>query len=417
MLTDPAATARVHETTAQRVLEKNVLTATVFPVMDSHVHSEVNALQLVVGIVPLTATVHPVRIVPIVQDMQIAVSAASVLRMVTAPSAVNVLPMATVLIGENVPVTVIVMLHLVENAHATVIVMLLLAAIAHVMETATELHVESVPHMAIVMVPLVGIVLTAQQVTVPHMATVVTGMRVQNAEDSVVAALAEHRVVSVPAEIGVASPLSVTALVVQNVPSVLLTVIVRSAEIVLPMVIVVHGPNVQNVLPTVIVRNEEIVLLTETATEHLEVIVPAIVIVVLVQTVGESVLPMATVDLARNALSVLPTVIAHNVENDPLMVTEVHAQIVGVNVLPMATVQSDHASEIAVDVPTVLVLHAPGVVILVVVMTALLVGKSQNLPKSSAWRANFVWFALTTMIPGLMTMSPVMSWTRLPATN
>lgn len=403
MLTDPAATARVHETTAQRVLEKNVLTATVFPVMDSHVHSEVNALQLVGGIVPLTVTVHPVLIVPIVQDMQIAVSAASVLRMVTAPSAVNVLPMATVLKGENVPVTVIVMLHLVENAH--------------VMETATELHVESVPHMAIVMVPLVGIVLTAQQVTVQHMATVETGMRVQNAEDSVVVALAEHRVVSVPAEIGVASPLSVTAMVVQNVPSVLLTVIVLSAETDLPTVIVVHDPNVQNDLLTVIVRNEEIVLLTETAMEHLEVIVPALEIVGLVQIVGESALHMVIVVPVRNALSVQAMEIVRNVEIVPLMVTEVHAQIAGVIVLLMVSVQSAHVSEIAVAVPTVPVLHAPVAVILVVVMTALPVGKSQNLPKSSAWRANYVWFALTTMTPGLMTMSPEMSSTRLPATN
>jgi hypothetical protein len=96
-------------------------------------------------------------------------------------------------------------------------VILLLAAIAHVMETATELHVESVPHMAIVMVPLVGIVLTAQQVTVQHMATVETGMRVQNAEDSAVVALTELRVVNVQAEIVVESPLLVTVMVVQNV--------------------------------------------------------------------------------------------------------------------------------------------------------------------------------------------------------
>ena len=42
VLTDPAVTARVPATTAQRVLEKNVPTAMAFPVMDSHVRNAVN---------------------------------------------------------------------------------------------------------------------------------------------------------------------------------------------------------------------------------------------------------------------------------------------------------------------------------------------------------------------------------------
>jgi hypothetical protein len=146
--------------------------------------------------------------------------------------------------------------------------------------------------------------------------------------------------------------------------------------------------------------------------EHLVETVPATVTVVHVLTVAGIAPLTATVDLVRSVPSVPTMEIVHNEENDPHMVTEVHAQIEEMIVLPMEIVLSVHASEIAVDVPTVLVLRA-----LVVVMTALLVGKSQNSPKSSAWRANFVWFALTTMIRGLMTMSPEMSSTRLPATN
>ena len=46
MLTDPAATARVHEATAQRVLEKNVLTVMAFPVTVSHVLSVENVQRV-----------------------------------------------------------------------------------------------------------------------------------------------------------------------------------------------------------------------------------------------------------------------------------------------------------------------------------------------------------------------------------
>jgi hypothetical protein len=311
-----------------------------------------------------------------------------------------VLNAASVLTGESVPVTVTVTVHLAETAP--------------VMETVTVRHVVNVPPTATAMARREEIVHTAPQGTALRMATVETGMRVQNAEDSVVVALAEHRVVNVQAEIVVASPLLVTVMVVQNVPSVLLTVTVHNAGIDLPMVIVDHVLNVQSVLPLVIVHSAEIVPLMATATVRHAVSVPVMVIVGLVQTVGETVLHTGIVVPVRNVPSVLVLEIVHNVENAPRMVTKVHVLSVEEIVLPMEIVLSAHVSEIAAVVLIVLVLRAPVAVILVVVMTVLLVGKSQNLPKSSAWRANFVWFALTTMTPGLMTMSPVMNSTRLP---
>lgn len=415
VLTDPAVTVRVHETTAQRVLEKNVPTVMAFPVTLSHVHNVENVQRLAEGIVPPTVTVLHDLIVLTAQAMQIEVNEENDLPMEIVHNVENALHTGTVRSAESVPLMVIVQTG--ENALAMETAMVRHVEIAYAMETAMVRHVVNVLSTAAVMAHLEVIVPTVPLVTVPHMATVETGMRVQNAEVSVVVAQAEPLAANDQVEIVEGSLLLVTAVHVQNVLIVQHTVIVLNVEIVLPMVIAFRVLNVQNVLPTGIVHNAETVLLTETATEHLEAIVPAMVIVGPVQTVGESALHMVIVGLVRNALSVLPTVIVRNVEIVPHMVTEVHAQIAGVIVLLMVSVQSDHVLEIAVDARTVLVLHALGVVILVVVMTALLVGKSQNLPKSSAWRENFEWFARTTMTPGLMTMSQVMNSTRLPATN
>jgi hypothetical protein len=93
------------------------------------------------------------------------------------------------------------------------------------------------------------------------------------------------------------------------------------------------------------------------------------------------------------------------------METVAHVQTAVVIVPPTVSVQNALASEIVVVVQTAPVLLALAVV------TSVLAGKSQNLLKNSAWHANFVWFAPTTMIRGLMMMSLVMSSTRLHATN
>ena len=106
MLTDPAAKARVLETTALRVLEKNDPTAMEFPVMDNHVVSAtldhllvvVNDLHMVTG--------HHDLIAQIAQDMQTVVSETNVLPMVIVPSGEIVLHTANAV---NVPDMAIVM--------------------------------------------------------------------------------------------------------------------------------------------------------------------------------------------------------------------------------------------------------------------------------------------------------------------
>ena len=175
VLTDPAVKARVLETTALRVLEKNVPTVMAFPVTVSHVHNVENVLLQDVVNVPPTVIVPHVPTALIVQDMQ------------TGASEVNVLPMEIV--------------HTVENDLVTVIETQLPVETVHVTETEMVLHEVNVLLTATVMVPLVEIVHTALQVIAPHMATVVTAMRVQNAVDLVVAVPTEHLEESVQAEI------------------------------------------------------------------------------------------------------------------------------------------------------------------------------------------------------------------------
>ena len=410
MLTDPAVMARVHETIAQRVLAKNVLTATVFPVMDNHVHSEENDQLLVVEIAPLTVTVHRAQIVRIVQDMQIVVSVESALRMVTVhsvesvrrmvivPSVLNVLPTATVLTGENVPVTVIVM-----EPH-----------VGKDLDTETVIvHLEeSVLPMETAMAHLVEIVHIVPQGTVPPMVIVGTAMHVQNAAVLVGVAPAVLLVENVQAEIAQESHHLENEMVVQNVPSVHPTVTVHSVESALLMEIVVHVLNVLSVLPTEIVHNVEIDPHMGTAMARLVETVPAMVTAGHALIVAGIVPYTETVAPVRNAPSAPAMVIDHNVATVHPMETVVHVQTVVEIALPTEIAQSVPALVTVVAVQTELVLRA-----LVVVMTALLASKNQNSLKNSVWRANFAWFALTTMTRGSMTMSPVMSSIRSLAMN
>ena len=149
--------------------------------------------------------------------------------------------------------------------------------------------------------------------------------------------------------------------------------------------------NVLSVLVMVIARSGEIV-------PHTVIVAPAPIAV-------ETVLLSAIEVPVRSVLSVPAMEIALSAETVP------HMEIV---VLDQTVVEIDHPTETVQNVPVsanvVAVQTVP--VHLVVAMTALHVGKSQNLLKSSAWRANFVWFVLTTMTHGSMTMSPVMSSTR-----
>jgi hypothetical protein len=337
VLTDPAATARVPATTAQRVLEKNAQTVMVFPVMDSLVRSVEIVLQQVVGIVRRMATAHHVLIAPIVQDMQTvvseesvlltvtALSVASVLRMEIVPSEVTALHMVTAQTGANAPVTVIVMLHL--------------AVIVHVMETVTVLPEASVPHTATAMARLVAIVPIAQQVTVPHMATVATEMRVQNAVVLVEVALAEHHVVNVLVEIVEASPHLETGMHAQNALSVLPMAIALSAESVLRMATKARVQNVAViVLLMVIVRNAEIDLLMAAAMVRLVVIVQAMAIVGPNRTVGENALHTVTAVPVRNVQNAPAMVTANSVVIVPPMETVAHVQTAVVIVLPMVNV-------------------------------------------------------------------------------
>jgi hypothetical protein len=378
--------ARVHETTAQRVLEKNAPTVMAFPVTDSHVHNvEKDLQQAVVNDPPMVIVPH-VPTALIVQVMQIAASVE------------NVHPMATVPSVENDLVTVNVMqLHEVND---------LLTAIVMVLHEVNDLLT------AIVMVPLVEIVHTALQETAPHMVTVVTAMRVQNEVDLVVAAPTEHPEESVQAEIVAASPHLVTVMVSQNAQSVLPTGTVRSAVSVQAMVTVAPGQIVAvNVHPMEIVHNVETVPVSVIVMAHLAVSAPTMVTVVPVRTVGE---------IALHTEIVVPV---RNVQNDPAMVTVPSVEFVlpmvtvalvqnAVVIAPlMVSVQNDHA--LVIEVVDQI---APALPALVGVMSVL-AGKSQNSPKNSAWLANFVWFALTTMILGSMMMSPGTSSTRLHATN
>jgi len=407
VLTDPAATARVPATTAPRVLEKNVLTAMVFPVMVSHVRSVGNVLRQVVGIVPLTVTAHHVPIVLTVQDMQIVVneesvqptvidlSVENVLRMVIVRSEATDLHMVTAQTGANAPVTVIVMLHL--------------AVIVHVMEIVTLLPEASVPHTATAMARLVVIVPTVRQGIAPHMATVVTEMPVQSAEVLVEVAPAEHLVVNVLVEIVAASPLLGTemhAQSVQSVQSVLPMEIVRSAENAHRMATAVRDQIVAATVPPMeIVLNVVTVPPMAIVMEPLVVSAQVMVIVDLGQTVGETALHTETAAPVRNVQ------IAHSAVIAPPMVTVAHVQIVVGNVLLMVNVQN------ALALVTVEVDQTVPVLLALADEMSDLAGKSQNSPKNSAWHANFVWFALTMMIRGSMMMSPVTSSTRLHATN
>jgi hypothetical protein len=398
VLTDPAVTARVHETTAQRVLEKNVPTVMAFLVTVSHVHNVENVLQQAVVNVPLMVIVPLVPTALTAQVMQIAASVETVLPLETVPSVENVHPMAIV--------------PSVENDLVTVIVTQLPAVTVHVMETVMVLHEVNVLLTAIVMVPLVEIVLTALQETAPHMVTVVTAMRVQNEVALVVEAPAEHPEESVQAEIVAASPHLVTVMVAQNAQSVLPTGTVHSVVSVLAMATVVPGQIVAvSVRPMVIVHNVETVPVTVIVMAHLVVTAPAMVIVVPVRTVVETVLHTEIVVPVRNVLNAPAMGTDHSVENVLPMETVALVQNAVVIAPLMVSVQNDHAL-----VTEVVDQIAPALPELVAVMSVL-AGKSQNLPKNSAWRANYVWFALTTMILGSMMMSPVTSSTRLHATN
>jgi hypothetical protein len=386
VLTDPVVMARVHETTALRVLEKNVLTVMAFLVTASHVHNVENVLQQGVVNVPPTVIVPHVPTVLTVQDMQIAVSVENVLPMEIVPS--------------------------VENALVTVIVTQLPVENAHVMENVMVLHEVNVLLTATVMAPLVEIVHIALQETAPHMATVVTAMRAQNEVALVAAVPTEHPEESAQAEIVAASPHLVTVMDAQNAQSALPTVTVHSAVSAQAMVTVAPGQIVAvNVHPMEIVHNVETVPVMVIVMAHLVVSAPTMVTVVPARTVGE---------IALHTEIVVPV---RNVQNDPAMVTDHSVE----NVLPMETVAPvQNAAVIAplmVNVPNDHALVIEVVDQIVPVLPALVAvmsvhaGKSQNSPKNSAWLANYGWFALTTMILGSMMMSPVTSSTRLHATN
>jgi hypothetical protein len=326
--------------------------------------------------------------------------------------------MVTAQTGANAPVTVIVILHLV--------------VIVPVTETVT-VHLEaSVPHTATAMVRLVVSVPTVQQGIAPHMETVVTAMPVQNEVVLAVEVPMEHPEGSVPAEIVQASPRSVTVVAVQNAQSVQAEIVVASphlvtvmdAQSVLPtgtvhsvasvlaMVIVVPGLIVAvNVHPMEIVHNVVTVPVTVIVMAHLVVSAQVMVIVVPGQTEEETDLHTEIVVLVQNAQTAPAMVTDHSVEIVLPMVTVALVQNVVVIAPPMANVQNDHA--LVTEVVDQIVQVLP----VLVAVRSVLAGKSQNSPKNSAWRANYVWFVLTTMILGLMMMSPVTSSTRLHATN
>lgn len=402
MLTDPAVTARVHETTALRVLEKNVPTVMAFLATVSHVHNVVNVLQQNVVNVPPTVIVPLVLTALTDQVMQIAVSV------------VNVLPMEIVLSVENVLVTVIVTQLPVETVH--------------VMEIVMVLHEVNVLLMATVMVLLGEIVHTALQVIAPHMVTVVTAMRLQNAVVLVVEAPTEHPEESVQVEIVAASPHLVTVMVAQNAQSVLPTGTVHSVVSAQAMVTVDPGQIVAvNVHPMEIVLNVETAPVTVIVMERLVVTAPAMVIVVPVRTVVETaphteiVVPdLSAEEIALHTEIVVPV---RNVQNDPAMVTDHSVEIV----LPLETVAPvQNAGVIVPHMVNFQNVHVLGTVVVDLIVpvlpareavTSVHAGKNLNSPKNSAWRANYVWFALTTMTRGSMMMSPVTSSTRLHATN
>ncbi|BAU99260.1 non-ribosomal peptide synthetase [Aurantimicrobium minutum] len=124
MLIDPAETARVPETTAQRVLVNSAPTATVFHVM-VHVHSVMVAQRSHAVKDPRMVSVPRVQIVKIDPAMEIAPTEVIVQAMVTALSAVTVLLMEHALIGESVLVMAIVKALHVVIVPAMVIVMAL----------------------------------------------------------------------------------------------------------------------------------------------------------------------------------------------------------------------------------------------------------------------------------------------------
>lgn len=317
MQTDPAATARVPETTAQRVLEKNALTVMVFPAMDSHVRSEIVVLHTGVEIAQPMVIVPHDQTVPTAQAMPIV------------HNEVNVL------------LTVIV--------HNAAIVLV----------------------MVIVMVPLVVTDHHARQVTAPHTGTEATVMPVQNVVDSAGEALVEHLAVSVQVETVEDVRHTETETVVRNVQIVFLMAIALSEVIVLLLVTVAHVQNEENAHALAIAHN------------------------------AVNVRPTVIVDHDQSAQSVLHMVIVRS------EMTVHNAEIV----LPTVIVKNVHALAIAVVVLIVLVLHV------LEVAKSVLAGKNQNLLKSSVWRANCAWFALTTMIPGSMTMLLVMNSTRSPVMN
>jgi hypothetical protein len=227
---------------------------------------------------------------------------------------------------------------------------------------------------------------------------------------------------------------------------VMVTVTVHPAEIVHPMVTAMRDLNVGDmtavVALTVVVLHEEIVPVESVMVVHLletetivlpMVIVPSVVTVLhmvsetlalnaetvlLMEIVSsvQSVLAMATVDLVRIAESVHPIqIVGHalSVQNAPHMVI-VHNVVIVPRMGTVVLVQSVLNAlvlVIVVVVPTARVHHVLGVV------KTVLVGKNQNSLQNRRWHANYAWFAHTTMIPGLMMMSPVMNSTRLHATS
>ena len=139
---------------------------------------------------------------------------------------------------------------------------------------------------------------------------------------------------------------------------------------------------------------------------------------------ARSVLSVPAMEIAPNAVNDLPmetAVLAQSVvEIDHPTETEAPVRSVP-SVQVMVTVrnaanvgETDHPMVVVLNVPALATAEVvqTALVHLVVAMTALHVGKSQNSLKSSEWLANFVWFVHTTMTPGSMMMSPVMSSTR-----
>lgn len=213
MPTDPAAKARGPETTALRVLEKNVPTAMVFPVMVNHVVTA-TLVHLLAGVTGQhMETVHHDLIAPIAQDMQIVVNAANVLHTETVHSAEIALHMVSAV---SVPVTATVMGPLV----ATVLVMGIV----------TELLVQAAPHV--------------HQVIALHTETVATVILVQNEAVSAVAVLMVLFEVSDLVSIGENALHSVTVTVVQNAVIAPSTEIVHSVQNALPTAIEAHAQHV-----------------------------------------------------------------------------------------------------------------------------------------------------------------------------